>query len=121
MDDGFLSDILGPVQQEPTQVPAQEDPNEVPQTSVRSTTKRSKNFSIDEDKILVSAWLNTSLDPIQGNEQPHGTYWERIHAYFHEHKTFVSDRNPNSLMHRCGDIQKGTNKFVASMDDVERR
>ncbi|CAL4893777.1 unnamed protein product [Urochloa decumbens] len=122
MDDGFLADVLGPVQQEPTEVLVQEEPNEVHQTSVRSTTtKRSKNFSNDEDKMLVSAWLNTSLDPIQGNEQPYGTYWERIHAYFHEHKTFASDRNPNSLMHRWGDIQKGTNKFVACMDDVERR
>ncbi|KAL6214230.1 hypothetical protein ACLB2K_013668 [Fragaria x ananassa] len=31
--------------------------------------KRAKNFSSQEDIFLVSAWLNTSLDPIIGNDQ----------------------------------------------------
>jgi hypothetical protein len=29
----------------------------------------SKNFSLEEDCLLVSAWLNTSKDPITGVEQ----------------------------------------------------
>jgi len=31
--------------------------------------QRSKNFSPEEDCLLVSAWLNTSKDPIIGVEQ----------------------------------------------------
>jgi len=32
-------------------------------------SQRSKNFLPDEDCLLVSAWLNTSKDPITGVEQ----------------------------------------------------
>ena len=37
-----------------------------------ATTKkkptRGVNFSAEEDKLLVAAWLNTSVDPVYGNE-----------------------------------------------------
>ena len=32
-------------------------------------SQRSKNFSPEEDCLLVSAWLNTSKDPITGVDQ----------------------------------------------------
>jgi hypothetical protein len=38
-------------------------------TSMRPNRKRQKNFSVHEDEILVSAWLNLSLDPIIGKDQ----------------------------------------------------
>ena len=31
-------------------------------------SQRTKNFSVEEDKLIVSAWLNTSKDAITGNE-----------------------------------------------------
>ena len=31
--------------------------------SMRPNQKRSKNFSEEEDKLLVAAWLNVSIDP----------------------------------------------------------
>jgi hypothetical protein len=49
--------------------------------------KRSKNFSDHEDEVLVSGWLNISLDPVVGKDQKGGRYWSRICEYFHEHKT----------------------------------
>jgi hypothetical protein len=36
--------------------------------------KRSRNFSVDVDKLLVSSWLNVSIDPIYGTDQSLGTY-----------------------------------------------
>ncbi|KAH7860469.1 hypothetical protein Vadar_013794 [Vaccinium darrowii] len=30
---------------------------------------RGANFTMEEDKMLVSAWLNISMDPVQGNNQ----------------------------------------------------
>ena len=42
--------------------------------SARPNHKRSKNFSEKEDEILVSAWLNVSLDPITGANQTHKSY-----------------------------------------------
>jgi hypothetical protein len=53
--------------------------------------KRSRNFSVDEDKLLVSGWLNVSHDPIQGVDQARGTYWSRNHRYFHVNKKFDFD------------------------------
>ncbi|PUZ51260.1 hypothetical protein GQ55_6G168200 [Panicum hallii var. hallii] len=49
--------------------------------------QRSKNFSDHEDEVLVSGWLNISLDPVVGKDQNGGRYWSRICEYFHEHKT----------------------------------
>ena len=39
--------------------------------NVHTTKKsqRSKNFSLEEDYLLVSAWLNTSKDPITRVDQ----------------------------------------------------
>ena len=46
--------------------------------------------------MLVKAWLEISLDPILGTDQTRSTYWKRIHDYYHEHKTFESERNISS-------------------------
>ena len=37
-------------------------------TSKKKTT-RGIGFNPKEDKLLVAAWLNTSVDPVYGNEQ----------------------------------------------------
>ncbi|CAO2163839.1 unnamed protein product [Urochloa humidicola] len=47
---------------------------------------RSKNFTDEEDKLLVSAWLNVGMDPVQGVDQPQSTFWARIYDYFHRFK-----------------------------------
>uniref|UniRef100_J3MJ68 No apical meristem-associated C-terminal domain-containing protein n=1 Tax=Oryza brachyantha TaxID=4533 RepID=J3MJ68_ORYBR len=74
--------------------PEQEQPNRnEPGKSRRQSQKRTKNFSDEEDYLLVSAWLNISLDAVQGVDQSKSTYWNRIYKYFHEHKTFNSDRS----------------------------
>uniref|UniRef100_A0A5B7BBJ1 Glutathione S-transferase T3-like n=1 Tax=Davidia involucrata TaxID=16924 RepID=A0A5B7BBJ1_DAVIN len=84
-------------------------------TQTESTTKktqRSGNFRNEEDMLLVSAWLNISLDAVQGNEQKSKKYWERIWEYFHKYKKFTSERSPNSLMHRWSAIQLSVNKVL---------
>lgn len=62
--------------------------------------QRTKNFSKQEDEMLILAWQNISLDPIAGVDQTNGTYWESVHHYFMKHKNFQSDRSPSSLTHR---------------------
>ncbi|RCV44116.1 hypothetical protein SETIT_9G348200v2 [Setaria italica] len=79
--------------------------------SARPNHKRSKNFSDHEDEVLVSGWLNVSLDPVVGKDQKGAKYWSRIYEYFNEHKTCPSTRTMNSLMHRWETIQKAVNKF----------
>uniref|UniRef100_A0A0D3DNC7 No apical meristem-associated C-terminal domain-containing protein n=1 Tax=Brassica oleracea var. oleracea TaxID=109376 RepID=A0A0D3DNC7_BRAOL len=44
--------------------------------------KQRCKWSIAEDLVLISAWLNTSKDPLVGNEQRAGTFWKRIAAYY---------------------------------------
>src|SRR6266498_4184445 len=65
---------------------------------VRTNTKRTTSYKECEDNLLVSSWLNTSLDATIGAEQTSSSYWKRIHLSYHANKTFVSDRNMNSLM-----------------------
>jgi hypothetical protein len=69
---------------------------------------RSKNFSEEEDLMLVSAYLNVSKDPITGRDQKEGTFWERVWKYFNKNRKFKSDRNWSSLKHRWLAIQKET-------------
>ncbi|KAJ0041018.1 hypothetical protein Pint_28053 [Pistacia integerrima] len=66
---------------------------------------RGGNFTVEEDLLIVSAWLNTSLDVVQGNEHKLKTYWARLWEYFHKYKNFESERTQVSLMNRWSTIQ----------------
>jgi len=95
--------------------------NDVVPSSVRSNQRRTKNFSKDEDKLLVSAWLNVSLDPVQGVDQSRSTYWKIIYKYFHDRKTFHSERTQSSLMNRWSGIQHDCNTFAGCLSRIEGR
>ena len=58
---------------------------------VESTAKklRGNNFSIEEDVLLVSAFLKVNQDVVQSTNQKHTTYWSRIWEYYHQWKTFT--------------------------------
>ena len=88
-----------------------------------SNSKRARggNFTIEEDLLIVSAWLNISLDAIQGNEQKHKAYWTRLWEYFHKYKNFASERSQVSLMNRWSTIQLVTNKFCGCYAQIESR
>jgi hypothetical protein len=89
--------------------------------SQRPNHKRQKNFSTHEDEILVSGWLNISLDPITGKDQKSSTYWNRISDYFHKHKKCQSKRTISSLKHRWETIQRCVNKFCGCLTRIELR
>jgi hypothetical protein len=72
---------------------------------------RSKNFSEEEDLMLVSAYMNVSKDLITGRDKKEGTFWERVWKYFNKNRTFESDRNWSSLKHLWLPIQKEVNIF----------
>ena len=69
--------------------------------------------------MLVSAWLNVSLDPVRGVNHSKDTYWKRIHDYFHSHKDFESDRTQSSLMNRWSSILHECNIFAGCVSKVE--
>ena len=43
---------------------------------------RDVNFNAEEDKLLVAAWLNTSVDLVYGNEQRKTTFYGK-HVVLH--------------------------------------
>ena len=55
-----------------------------PQVENASSTKgkRGSNFSVKEDQLLVSAWINTSVDAIHSNEQIQNTFRQKVWEYF---------------------------------------
>ena len=48
---------------------------------VVSDRKERRKWSPTEDLVLISAWLNTSKDPVVGNEHKAISFWIRIAAY----------------------------------------
>ena len=62
--------------------------------------KRGTNFSVEEDQLLVSAWLNTNVDVIHSNEQIHNTFRQKVWEYFMEHNTSGTTHTAISLISR---------------------
>ncbi|XP_062162657.1 protein DEFECTIVE IN MERISTEM SILENCING 3-like isoform X3 [Alnus glutinosa] len=91
------------------------------QVEIESSSKRQRgsNFTIEEDNLLVLAWLNTNMDSMQGNEQKHKIYWRTIWEYFHKNKTFISKRTQLSLLNRWSLIKKSTKLFCGYMAQIE--
>ena len=100
------------------EVHTQQSPHEVQMESITKKTQWGGNFGLEEDCLIVSAWLNTSLDAVQGKEQKHKTYWNRVWEYFNK-KTFTSTRNANSPMNRWSTIQLRTNKVVGILASIK--
>ena len=68
------SQLLGTSQNNPMSI--SDSPPQV--ENVSSTKgKQGTNFRVEEDQILVSAWLNTSVDAIDSNEQTHNTFRQK--------------------------------------------
>ena len=44
--------------------------------------KERRTWTPTHDAVLISAWLNTSKDPVVGNEQRSVAFWKRIAAYY---------------------------------------
>ncbi|CAN6177553.1 unnamed protein product [Urochloa humidicola] len=125
MDSGY-TDLLvngGEESEDPTPPTDSTPPSDPTIPHARATAKsaqgRSKNFRDEEDKLLVSAWLNVGMDPIPGVEQSHGRLWTRIHDYFHSNKTFESNRSEGSLMNRWSGIQHDVNLFCGCVSRIE--
>ena len=41
---------------------------------LKPSKKRTRNFIPQKDNMLVKAWLEISLDPVQGTDQTRSTY-----------------------------------------------
>ena len=93
-----------------------EDGNE--DAEIVSNRKEHRKWSPLEDGVLISAWLNTSKDPLVGNEQKAIAFWKRIAAYFVANPKLagMQKREPLNCKQRWGEINKGVCKFVGSYE-----
>ena len=73
-----------------------------PQVENASSTKgkRGSNFSVEKDKLLVSTWLNTSVDTINSNEQTQNPSRQKVWEYFMQYNTSGTTRTIISLLSR---------------------
>ncbi|XP_024006310.1 glutathione S-transferase T3-like [Eutrema salsugineum] len=77
-----------------------------------------KPWTPTEDLVLISAWLNTSKDPIISNGQRLDAFWKRI-AIYYEASDKISDedkRGPTNCKQRWAKINESVCTFVGSYE-----
>jgi hypothetical protein len=122
MDSGYYTNLLATdVEESQDLSPATVTPIDHGPAASKGSQGRTKNFKEEEDVLLVSAWLNVGMDPIHGVDQPQGSFWARIHEYFHDNKSFESDRTQGSLMNRWSTIQHDVNVFFHCVTRIQDR
>ncbi|XP_019087626.1 PREDICTED: glutathione S-transferase T3-like [Camelina sativa] len=85
--------------------------------------RKSRNAWLPSDDVmLVSAWLNTSKDPIRSNEQRRGAFWERIVDYYAECPNAEGQpkREARHCKQRGGGINNLGCKFVGCFEAATR-
>ncbi|XP_050264434.1 uncharacterized protein LOC126708621 [Quercus robur] len=113
------SQFLGTSQNTPVSV-SDSPPPPPPQVENASSTKgkQGSNFSVEEDKLLVAAWLNTSVDTINNNEQTQNNFRQKVWEYFMQYNSSGTARTVISLLSHWGTISEKTNKFSGCMAQV---
>ncbi|XP_024007930.1 glutathione S-transferase T3-like [Eutrema salsugineum] len=87
--------------------------NEDPSVGVEDRKERRK-WSPKEDISLISAWLNTSKDPVVGNKQKAAAFWKRIQIYYNASHQLVGmhPREADQCKQRWGRINDQVCKFI---------
>ncbi|XP_048593444.1 glutathione S-transferase T3-like [Brassica napus] len=82
--------------------------SEVPKSAER------RKWTTKEDVVLISAWLNTSKDPIVSNEQKAGSFWKRIEEFLNASPLLVGSvpREWSQCKQRWGRVNEQVCKFV---------
>ena len=87
----------------------------------KGKSNKGKNWSSDEDKVLIAAWANTSLY-IVGTDQNRDAYWARILEYYNAHKeSSWPERNVNAINCRYTLINRETSKFCGCLQQILNR
>lgn len=89
-------------------------------TKGTGTSSRGPAYTIAEDKLLCSAFLNVSRDATVGTNQTSETYWERITRYFNENKKSGVTRTSDLLCTRWNNISKETARFCSAKAEIDR-
>ena len=88
------------------------------QSSVGPKPLERRKWTAKEDLVLISAWLNTSKDPIVGNDQKAGAFWKRIEVYVNASPQLngCPPRESSQCKQRWGRVNDSVGKFVGSFE-----
>ncbi|KAM5574369.1 hypothetical protein ABKV19_013708 [Rosa sericea] len=92
---------------------------EMPRATSSKKAQRQANFTIEEDKLLVSASLNIGLDPVKGVDQKKKQLWKRITDFFEKHKKCSGEQSEKSLTNRWSTISSTMSKFCGHYSQIE--
>ncbi|XP_018479439.1 glutathione S-transferase T3-like [Raphanus sativus] len=101
----------------------QSDAPSPPEVTAAERSQRTK-WTPADDEVLISAWLNTSKDPIVGNSQKGGTFWDRVGAYYSGSPHAIENgdqRNHRHCKQRWHRLNDQVNKFCAAYSAAERQ
>ncbi|KAF8106372.1 hypothetical protein N665_0142s0011 [Sinapis alba] len=81
-----------------------------------------RTWTPSDDVVLISSWLNTSKDPLVGNEQRSGALWARIAAYYAASPKVApgGERDPSHCKQRWHKINDLVSKFAGSYEAATR-
>ncbi|XP_013624663.1 PREDICTED: glutathione S-transferase T3-like [Brassica oleracea var. oleracea] len=80
-----------------------------------------KKWTSSDDILLITSWLNTSKDPVTGNEQRSGAFWNRIAAYFEASQSAECERRePMHCKHQWQKNNEAVCKFSGSFEAETR-
>uniref|UniRef100_A0A0D3ACV3 Myb-like domain-containing protein n=1 Tax=Brassica oleracea var. oleracea TaxID=109376 RepID=A0A0D3ACV3_BRAOL len=81
-----------------------------------------RKYSPKEDRILIGAWLNTSKDPLVGNEQRAVAFWKRIVDYYNASPQLVGEvpREVTSCKQRWSRINHEVSRFTGCYNQALR-
>ena len=84
--------------------------------------RQRRNWTPIDDLVLISAWLNTSKDPVVGNEKRCGTFWKRVAAYFAASPKVAGSeqRESSNCKQRWQKINDIVNKFCGAYEAASR-
>ncbi|XP_048624028.1 glutathione S-transferase T3-like [Brassica napus] len=94
------------------------------QPEVTSVERRErKKWTLADDEVLISAWLNTSKDAVVANDQNARTFWKRVGEYYaaSRHATEGEKGEHLHCKQRWHKINELTNKFCAAYASAERQ
>ncbi|XP_013617695.1 PREDICTED: glutathione S-transferase T2-like [Brassica oleracea var. oleracea] len=77
-------------------------------------------WSTAEDLVLISAWLNTSKDPVVGNEQNARTFWKRIVSYNNASPKRTSGQSEDDVLKAAHEIFLNDYKVKFSLEHAWR-
>ena len=75
----------------------------------------------EDDKLLISTWLNVSKDSVVGIDQKDYAFWSQIRQYCKENSLGLIKRRTTTMKKRWHRINAGAQVFGGCYDQTSRR